>query len=562
MGRMPDNDTDAIINRAVHEFSAMRYDSARQLCEKSIHQNPDNIAAYSILAGIYSIYGDKDKAMKALDTSLNINKSDPSTYVNRATILSRFNDDDRALLDLDCAIAMDSNCFDAFYKKGIILLKLEKYRQALNSLSKARTLEPDRGELYIPLAKALIETGSHQPALDAYDISIKLNYRAQEAYNAKGTLLVQLGQLEDAEASYRCSLEQGNNIAAHAGLSGLKTYRNNDADIDQIKALFNSWDLTAPANQSNTHLSAQHAFVMAKVCNDLGDYERAFLCYEKGNKLRKSHLGYQIESDQSLIEAIIGLDKQLCHTSTTPLDTRGKTPIFIVGLPRSGTTLIEQILSSHEDVHPYGEVTYASKAFFPVVNRCHKDMNIINDSAMFNTLLHNAGELYLDQALENNSGQPYFTDKMPDNFLWLGLIVKALPAAKFIIVERDKKATAWSLFKSNFNSSNYGYAYSLDDIKSYFNLYDSLVDYWLTKYPEHIKVIKYEKLVDNPTENIKTLLEHCQLDWDERCVEFNNTQRIVRTASAAQVVKPIYKNSNLEHLNYMEHLQDIVTKQR
>ena len=287
-------------------------------------------------------------------------------------------------------------------------------------------------------------------------------------------------------------------------------------------------------------------FGLAKACEDLGDYEQAYTYYGEGNVLRKKLLGYDINQDIDLFRKIKFNYPRIERNSLEP-DKLSKNlmPVFIVGMPRSGTTLVEQILSSHTRVTGAGELDF--------VEEFGKDL-ATGITAVNNRSMLNFREKYLDEMKKVSNGKFIVTDKMPQNFIFIGLLAAAFPEAKIIHVKRDPAAVCWANYKQYFASKNIGYCYAIDDIISYHELYENLMKFWTNALNKRIYELNYELLTVNQENETRKLIEYLCLDWDENCLSPQNNPRSVATASNLQVRQEVYQGSSEQWKKYQPFL--------
>jgi hypothetical protein len=283
-------------------------------------------------------------------------------------------------------------------------------------------------------------------------------------------------------------------------------------------------------------------FGLAKACEDLGDYEKAFAHYSEGNALRKKLLNYNIIQDVELFKQIKSNCPRIAKLSLEPDKLpKNSMPIFIVGMPRSGTTLVEQIISSHPKVTGAGELSYVAQF----------GADIANGFSEANTdSLLNFREKYLIKLQNVANDNLFVTDKMTQNFLYLGLLAAAFPEAKIVHVKRTPAAVCWANYKQYFTSKNIGYSYAIDDVLSYHKLYENLMDFWAKRHSKRIYNLDYELLTVNQESETRQLIEYLCLDWDKNCLSPQNNTRSVATASNLQVRKKVYQGSSEQWKKY------------
>ena len=295
-------------------------------------------------------------------------------------------------------------------------------------------------------------------------------------------------------------------------------------------------------------------FSLGKAKLDFKDYAASFSAYSEANRITKELTKYSFESDRILFNSLKCVAPHLSKIKVTmDKDERLPVPIFILGMPRSGTTLVEQILSSHSYVEGGGEIPFL------------RDLG--GGMAVGKTLL-SLGRLkrlnneYLLKMNNISNGKPYITDKLPHNFLLIPLIMSALPRAKVIHVKRDPIATCWSNFTQHFTATGLAYSNDLKDLENYYLLYNDLLHEWDNLYSGKIYHCTYDRLVQNPKKETRNLLSFINLSWEERCLFPNENKRQVNTASHNQVRKKIYQGSSENWKKYEDYLKNDFKKLR
>ena len=262
-----------------------------------------------------------------------------------------------------------------------------------------------------------------------------------------------------------------------------------------------------------------------------------------GNDLRFEDFNYDIRSDEALFHSIMrSFTKEAISRCQVSAETSSR-PIFIVGMPRSGTTLVEKILATHSDVFGAGELDYVfslgTSLFLSAATNYEFQALDTYDRGLFETV----GKTYLNKLSLLNRDAPRVTDKMPFNMMMIGIIRMALPNAKIIHCVRDPRDTCLSIYKQNFTTANYRFAYNLKTVAQFHNLYSNLMSHWHEVLPGCIYDINYESLTRNPEQQIRQLLSYCDLEFQENCLHFQKSEAVVTTASAFQVRQPMYTSS-------------------
>lgn len=361
------------------------------------------------------------------------------------------------------------------------------------------------------------------------------------------------GEFAKAAALYQeIMVQQPDYTQAHFTYSGIHKYLSaSDPHIGILRSLLDSGRMSV---EQRVHL----AFALSKAFEDLGDYPQAFRFLEMGNSFRRDTFHYNIDSDADLIGNIIRTFNREAlsrlHVDANP----SQRPIFIVGMVRSGTSLVEKILSSHTDVYGAGELQYV----FTLASRLFLKRSLCYQFAALETYPANVfeqfGKAYLEKVALLDSQSPRVTDKMPFNMMMIGLIGIAFPNAKIVHCVRDARDTCLSIYRQNFTTGNYRFAYNLTSLGQFHNLYRKLMRHWHGVFPGAIYDINYESLTQNPEHEIRQLLDACGLGWQDDCLRFDKSPGIVKTASYHQVRQPMYTSSVNLWQKYAEFLQPLL----
>jgi hypothetical protein len=333
-------------------------------------------------------------------------------------------------------------------------------------------------------------------------------------------------------------------ISAFSELAEYKTWSARDEELESMERLYDDIDHTSREG-------IVLCFTLAKIYHDLDDVDKSFSMLVEGNRHHKVGKTDTIEDARATIHAVRKLFSSQSVKRLATVENRKL--IFIVGMPRSGTTLVEQILSSHSHIYGGGELKLIGQWCFGFVKLYRQH----GDAALLDNYLQQLREHYL-QGLEALTDKPGVTDKMPVNFLWIGFILSAFPGAKVIHTVRDPMAVCWSIFKTPFAGTSNGYACDLEDIGEFYTLYRDLMNFWHDRFPGEIYDLNYERLTERQREETTRLLEYCDLPWEDACMEFHNNPREVTTVSANQVRKPMYQGSSEVWKPYERYLQPLM----
>ena len=322
-------------------------------------------------------------------------------------------------------------------------------------------------------------------------------------------------------------------------LSALKKYEYSDPQIVQMEKLCAGTNISV---ENQCHL----CFALAKSSEDLGNLEEAFRYLKEGNALRKKILNYDIVQDEELFSRI---RKNADSFKNVFFNASGKenfpTPILILGMPRSGTTLVEQIISNHSKVTAAGELRFLEMFGSSLAEG---KVEVSGDK------LRTIRNQYLNEIKKLSAGRPFVTDKMPNNFFYIGLICSALPEAKIVHVKRNPAATCWSNFKHYFATKDLGYCYDLLDVVHYYQMYEELMLFWDEHHPGRIYNLDYELLTADQEPETKKLIHYLGIDWEDACLSPEENMRYVKTASNLQVRKKVYKGSSEQWKKFEKYL--------
>jgi tetratricopeptide (TPR) repeat protein len=454
--------------------------------------------------------------------------------------------DDAELL-LESVLEQAPDYRPARYDYAQVLLQRHKHRQAREQISMLRQAEPDERAYRITQATLATELGECEQALVEYRRLLEETPDHAELHLSMAHTLKTLGRQQDAVEAYRRAAEGRPGYGdAYWSLANLKTYRFTDGELAAMRSA-EAAPRTALADRF--HL----CFALGKGLEDRGEYAESFSYYERGNALKKSECRYRPE----LIERNTRLQIEVCtpelFAARRGCGDPGNAPIFIVGLPRAGSTLIEQILASHSRVEGTMELSDIPRLAQSLQGRASGEERPRYPGVLAELPAEDFkrfGGRYLADTALYRSGKPRFIDKMPNNFRHLGLMHLILPNAKVIDARRSAMACCFSNFKQLF-ASGQQFTYSLEDIARYYRTYVELMAHWDQVLPGKVLRVQHEDLVADFEPQVRRILDFCELDFEPGCLEFHKTARRVHTASSEQVRRPI----NTEGLDQWRHFE-------
>jgi tetratricopeptide (TPR) repeat protein len=406
-------------------------------------------------------------------------------------------------------------------------------------------IEPESPQTWVTIAGLAIHLMRQEEALEAYERAMRLKPDEVGLRMSAGHVQKTLGRRRDSEASYKAALQMDPGIAeAYWSLADLKNYSFSDQEIADMERLL-ATDKRGRSNEAQLHFALGRAFEQRQ------EYARSFSHYAQGNALRRLDAPFDIEAFERRSARIRSFFNAEFFSGHHGGGHGSSAPIFIVGLPRSGSTLIEQILASHSRV----EGTMELPNILNIVGD-FDDMTPGRDGYPETVARAGAEQLaalggrYLQETAPLRSGRDHFTDKLPNNFSHVGLIHAILPHATIIDARRHPMDACFSTFKQHF-AEGQTFSYDLEDLGRYYRCYLALMDHWDTVQPGRVLHVQYEALVREPEEQIRRLLAHCGLEFEPACLNFHETRRSVRTASAEQVRQPLYTSG----IDYWRHFE-------
>ena len=432
---------------------------------------------------------------------------------------------------------------DAQNNLAILLKQLNRFEEAKEYFKNTILIKPDYFLAHNNLGNTLKELNKFEEAIVSYKKAINLEPNYLIAHFNLGILYKELGNFKESiECFNKALLIKPDYVEALRSLSSVKKFQKNDITIINMEKLYSS-------NLLKIDQSCILNFALGKAYEDIKEYSKSFEHYSAGNIKRKKLLNYNIDEDMNLFKKLRSIDSDMKNTLnfkyTNLEDFR---PIFILGMPRSGTTLVEQIISSHSEVEGAGELN---------------DISIFGKDIVSGRIAINSDNFikfrnyYINKVKKLSKKKKYFTDKMPLNFRYIGLIFSIFPNAKIIHVERNIAATCWGNFKQFFINNDLNYSYDLKDILKYYKLYQNLMVFWKKTFGDKIFDLNYDRLTENQKKETVKIIDYLNLSWDEKCLSPEKNKRIISTSSNTQIRNKIYKGSSLNWKNFEPYIGDV-----
>jgi tetratricopeptide (TPR) repeat protein len=495
-------------------FQSGRDDIAAPLFQRAVMLDTNNARYHRDLSETLFYMGKYQDCLMAANRSIQLNEKDPKTHFVAGNALTKIGEEEQAIKALKQTIRLDPNHAFAHNNLGSLSEKIGKLKEAKRQ----------------------------------YETAIKLDQKNVLAYLNLSTLLTAEGDLEGSRKLLNAAIKtKPDYIEAHHNLSALKKYKKSDKHIDILKALLKDINKIPVDNQIRFY------FILGKAHADIDEHDRAFDFYKKGNQLKRSTYDYQEDRMLEIHNEIKSVFSRSFVFNPKPNHENNVKPIFVVGMPRSGSTLVEQIISSHSKVHGGGELLILNELVHQAFGGNYPfDIQLIEDNG-----LQEIGEQYLNRIASLNPDAEYIVDKMPSNYLYAGLISKILPDAIIINTNRNPMDCCVSIYTHLFLDTVH-YTNDLGELGRYFKMYSGLMDHWRDLLPDNVLYdVSYEKVVGNLEQEARDLIDFIGLDWENGCLDFHKKKSNVKTASAAQVRKPIYKSSIERWRVYEDHLKPL-----
>ena len=467
-----------------------------------------------------------------------------------ASVAEKMNVLDEAEFLLESAVVFEPNNIGLKIDYVGILRKRQKLMQAQEVAAELYQTEPDNVQFKSLYAITTMQLGDYPTALTLFDEILEQFPGEPVTLTSKGHALKTIGHSDQAIECYREACRDGViHGEAWQALANLKTFRFEDSDIERMESL-----LTVPSLRSQDRVYL--LFGLGKAFEDRKDFDRAFEMYAQGNQIKKQESRYKAEhmteefAEQKCVFEAIGKS----HGGFDSPD-----PIFILGMPRAGSTLLEQILSSHSLVDGTQELPNILSIVHQLRTR-DKSFDRLHYPRVIADLepseLESLGRDYIDGTQSYRQQAPFFIDKMPNNFRHIGLIKAILPNAKIIDARRHSLSCAFSCFKQLF-AEGQEFSYSLQDLGQYYRDYVDLMNFWHRLFPGEILHVQYEDVVENLDSEVHRILDYCGLPFEQSCVEYWNTERAVKTPSSEQVRQPIFRSGVETWQRFEPHLDEL-----
>ena len=567
-----------------------RHADAADSYRQAIKLKPDYVEACCNLGDALGAQGQLANAADSFRRALALRPEFTEAHARLGQTLMALDQPDAAEAHFLQALAAHPDDAQLHFNLGIVCRGQDRMAEAETCFRRALALDPDSTEAHNNLGNALLHQGRIGEAESSYRQALALNDGLAEPHFNLGIILRDREQYLDAECSFRRALaiEPGHLMALnslgiclkrqgrveeacqcfeaaiaikpdflrpHCNLAPFKTYAADDAQLRLFEGEQHQLPALPPARRIN------YWFALGKMREDAGRYDDAFAAYAEGNRLQHAQYPHDEARETALVERLQSVFSAAFFASRPQPEHTGKAPIFIVGMPRSGTTLIEQILSTHPGVYGAGELTDLNDVVHSLDTKTGEHAGIYPQivTTLSADAFRRLGEAYTERAWQLAPEAERITDKLPANYLHAGMIHLMLPHAKIIHAMRDPMDSCFSCYARLFEGNNLDFTYDLGTVGRYYVRYIQLMRHWHHVLPTGTLLdLRYEDMVADIESQARRLLDYLGLPWDARCLDFHQNRRVVKTASIAQVRKPIYRSSVARWKHFEAHLAPLL----
>ncbi|RUV38396.1 tetratricopeptide repeat protein [Mesorhizobium sp. M7A.F.Ca.MR.148.00.0.0] len=542
------------MQQALQLHQAGRRQEAETIYRQVLARQPKHAAAAHFLGLLLHQTRRSEEGLDLIERSVSLQPTNPDFLNNFGTVMRDLGRPAAAIDFFRGAVDLRPDQLAARDNLGSSLKQVGQFEEAEEIYRGTVARNPFHVRARIGLAETLQEAGRLDEALAVFREALAIRPKDADLLHGLGVGLMEKGKLDEAADLFRQALAINPAMAtAWLMLTQVKRQKERDSELGGMEAQH------AKAPQDSL-ARMQLSFGLGKANDDLRDYGRAFDYFAEGNAIRRKGINYDQARTRAEFEAMKATFDAGFFEKHRPSSISDDTPIFIVGMPRSGTTLVEQIIASHPQVYGAGELSILKKAVgkqFPATMPGGFPWGV---SDMGDADFAEAGQAYLDMLHARYPNMRHVTDKMPGNFLLVGFIHMMMPKARIIHCARDAAATCLSIYKVHFRGDSHRYGYDLGELADFHNLYTDIMKHWHTVLPGVVHDVRYEDFVADQEGQTRALIAHLGLPWDDAALSFHETDRPVRTASAAQVRQPMYQGSVDLWKRYGDRLKPLLDK--
>lgn len=527
------------INQAIKLSEKQQRQKAYIILQDCLQTMPDELEVNVGFGTLCLLLGESEQAIQTFSKVVQSLPDNPVYlgYLGKAYLIHK--EFDKAYAQLRKALEISPSSWRILADLGETNMHMENFTDALPYLQEAHKIKPGESSVLVNLGGCLFRLQRNNEALEYVNKSIKLDPTNYIAYYTIGSVLTHMGRFSDAVEYLEKAIKLNKHHSkSYYSLSQVKKFTHQD------KPLISKIEKLLKGSMSATDRS-HFCFALAKMYDDLKNWDQSFSYTKQANLLARSRHHIVDLDTRNLFKSLKRVFSKDLFDELKPMGNRSEIPVFVVGMPRSGTSLVEQIISCHSEAAGVGEleniIMLAESIASPdIPKQYQQDWNEILKSDSITKY----SEDYLNTLRLGRKEALRVTDKMPDNYLHLGLINLLFPNASIIHVMRNPLDTCISCYFRNFGASGLGWSCDPESISKRYHNYRKIIEYWKSNLPTgKILDVQYEQLIDDPEMITRRILEHCKLDWDPDCLNFHKSSKAVNTASAWQVRQPIYKTS-------------------
>jgi tetratricopeptide (TPR) repeat protein len=551
-----ENTVSAMLERAANCWHSGDLATARALCMDVLEKAPEEHHALHVLGYVALKEQQPQEALECFERALQQTSDSRSAAANwrgAGQVFYAVGDIERAEEALRNAIAADPASPAYPFELGDRLAQAARHGAAVEAFRDAARLDPRNPEPLYRIGNSLVESRRYTDAIVFYDRTLQLAPHSANTHFNRGTTLQMMGQLDEAHAEYSQALELDPQLEGYYHFSQLHTFTHDDPYIAAMQSR------VAQGSDASLTGRIDAGYGLANALHQLGDYNQAFSFLEQASRLKRSTFDYALANQEAQAERIMSfLDEPFIRRFENK-SAATLAPIFIIGMPRSGSTLLEQMLAAHSGIHGGGELFYISEEAYTLGEAWGKQIEAgSDDTGMWLDSLNQTAQRYAQRTAEFSREAHRFTDKMPTNFFYVGLIHLLFPCAHIIHCRRHPLDICLSCYQHLFGGGN-EFSYDLTELGQYYRLYDRVMRYWCSVLPGgRILDVDYEAIVAAPEDALRRVLNHCGLDYESACLEFHTLDRPVKTASSVQVRQPLYRSAVNRWTVYRQQLAPLI----
>lgn len=573
-----------VMERILDRVNAGNYAEAEAMAAAEIKRHPKVAPLYDVLGISQSLQGRDHEAMASLEKAIELDPAFPKAHTNYARVLRKVKRAPEGIHHCNLALRNAPGMVDAIVCRAECFREIGRLEDAKSDLLRAAELAPKETEPHYLLARMLNDERDLVVALEHLERARKAGLREVVYRDLKGTILAELdradearselervveiapdeskshrrlaellqtlGQFDQAQASFEKALELSPNEGQiYRVFLTAKKVEPDDPVVAHMKACFENEDLSLSDR-------ANFGFALAKVMEDQKRYDDVFTYLHPANAFMRQGYDFSMDgrlaTEKKILEGYQGAD----WANPEAVEENTYSPIFVTGMPRSGTTLVEQIISSHSTVEGGGETGIINRHCLRAL--MNEDGGQIPVEGLTRERIKHIGSEYERMMGALLPGANRVTDKSIQTYSHIGLVKRAVPNARFVIVRRDPRDNLLSMYKNIFPDGTHQYAYNLTDLAREYHHFVAAVDYWRSVRPDWLYEIQYEELVSNPEEEARKLIDACGLEWEDACLNFHQSERRVKTLSLYQVRQPMYKTSTKAWERYGNELDELM----